>query len=63
MKEIKILLKQLRSYPENSFITTQEGFSPFKPYEGREGLIVRDVNGYRLGFIETGAGTEVVTDE
>jgi len=62
MKEIKILIQQLRSYPDNFFVYPSsqcdlpEGtYSPNYVEEHTvSGLVVCDMNGVQQGFIETG---------
>jgi len=49
MKEIRILMQQLRNYPSNLFVYPQEATDELKG-----GLVVVDVNGSEQGFIETG---------
>ncbi len=61
MKEIKILIQQLRNYPNNFFVY------PVMPlYNGeehnRQGLRVCDMNGEQQGFIETGSCKGVVIE-
>lgn len=49
MKEIKVLIQQLRNYPNNFFVY---------PFKGTKtvisGLIVCDKDGVKVGFIPTG---------
>ena len=57
MKEIRILMQQLRNYPSNFFVY------PAKETENEElkdGLIVCDVHGEEQGFIETGGDSNKV---
>ena len=49
MKEIKILLRELRNYPDNMFIYPQESSEDSKP-----GLVVKKHTGEEIGFIELG---------
>ena len=66
MKEIKILTQQLRNYPNNFFVypgsqcnLPEGGYSPDYIEEHTvSGLVVCDMNGEWLGFIETGGRKE-----
>ena len=49
MKEIKVLIQQLRNYPNNLFVYPQEETDENKP-----GLVVCNLKGEEKGFIETG---------
>lgn len=69
MKEIKILLQQLRSYPDNFFVcprvevtieATFEETYPIVDKDMPQGLIVCDMDGIQQGFIETGGKEGVV---
>lgn len=56
MKEIKILIRNLRQYPDNFFVRPQEA-----TYELKAGLIVCDMDGAEKDFIEIGEKGEVIT--
>jgi len=58
MLEIKILMRELRSYPNNYFAYPQEE----KPDETRTtgSLVVCDVNGITKGVIETGNDKKIL---
>ena len=68
MKEIKILIQQLRSYPDNFFVhlgvqcdLPEGGYSPDYVMEHtKSGLTVCDMDGNQQGFIETGGKGGVV---
>jgi len=68
MKEIKILIQQLRGYPNNFFVypgsqcnLPEGGYSPDYVEEHTVlGLAVCDMNGWQQGFIETGGGKGVI---
>jgi len=67
MKEIKILIQQLRSYPDNFFVYSQEEQDPEyttrSPEDNnRTGLVVTDYLGKEQGFIETGGKEGVVIE-
>lgn len=55
MLELKILIRQLRGYPENSFAIPQEKSMLFEvPVVPTAGLIIVDLQGNEQGFIELG---------
>ena len=57
MKEIRILIQQLRSYPNNWFVYPVDNAISIDgiPYEpGKDGLVVCDMQGETKAFIETG---------
>ena len=64
MKEIIILIQQLRNYPNNFFVHPEVMWLP--DGEGSittksvEGLAICDMEGNQQGFIETGGKGEVV---
>lgn len=55
MKEVRILIKELRSYPDNAFVEVQPETGELKP-----GLVVRDLLGVEYGFIEIGGEKGIV---
>lgn len=65
MKEIALLLKQLRNYPPNFFVYPnplgREGLPPTIGIDSntREGLVVCDVDKEEMGFIELGGQREI----
>jgi len=71
MKEIKILIQQLRSYPNNFFVhpgsqcdLPEDDYSPdYIEEHTKRGLIVCDMNGVQQGFIETGVRKESPSSE
>ena len=68
MKEIKILIQQLRSYPNNFFAypgsqcdLPEGGYSlEYIEEHTKSGLIVCDMDGIQQGFIETGGKEGVI---
>lgn len=59
MKEIKVLIQQLRNYPSNFFVyPTKE----VELEELKDGLIICDMHGEEQGFIETGGEKDVVIE-
>lgn len=61
MKEIKVLIRQLKKYPENFFIYPQEQADEHEiDNPPRLGLVVCSVDGQEQGFIETGSSDGVV---
>lgn len=70
MKEIKILIRNLREYPDNFFVYPVDNDAPnihvdeAEPIEikklVRSGLVVCDMNGVQQGFIETGGKEGVI---
>lgn len=64
MKEIKILIQQLRNYPNNFFVypTKYEDLKHDPPMKPVYGLTVCDVDRQEQGFIETGGKGEVVIE-
>jgi len=51
MKEIKVLMQQLRNYPSNLFVCPEMKYS----LDSEDGLIIVDKDGKQQGFIKTGA--------
>lgn len=61
MKEIKILIQQLRNYPNNFFVVpTINPDDEFQPTKFTYGLTVCNHLGEEQGFIETGGKEGVV---
>lgn len=65
MKEIKILIQQLRDYPNNFFVYPQDqtimnSLASQTLENPKDGLVVCDMDGEQQGFIETGGKGEVV---
>ena len=65
MKEIRVLLQQLRSYPANFFVYPEEEQDPeyTNRYDGtrnKNGLVICDHLGEEQGFIETGGKEGVI---
>ena len=61
MKEIKILMQQLRNYPSNFFVYPQQPNPGEVIFSGmKDGLVVCDMDGNQQGFIETGGKGEVI---
>ena len=56
MKEIKILIRNLKQYPDNFFV-----YPTIKNEEFR-GLVVCDMDGVEKDFIETGGKGEVIIE-
>jgi len=60
MKEIRILMQQLRNYPSNLFVfpseepTKETVDAPWDDSKWKYGLTVCDKDGKQQGFIETG---------
>lgn len=56
MKEVKQLMKELRSYPDNAFVypVKYEDLRHSTPMSPCYGLVVCNLAGQELGFIETG---------
>uniref|UniRef100_A0A6M3LTY7 Uncharacterized protein n=1 Tax=viral metagenome TaxID=1070528 RepID=A0A6M3LTY7_9ZZZZ len=50
MREIKTLIQQLRNYPNNLFVYTQE-----ESEDNKSGLVVCNLAGEEQGFIELGS--------
>lgn len=55
MKEIKILIRNLKQYPDNFFVHPQEATDELK-----DGLVVCDMDGVEKDFIEIGGKGEVI---
>ena len=64
MKEIKILIQQLKNYPNNFFIypTKYEDFKHDPPMKPVYGLVICDHLGEEQGFIETGGEKGVIIE-
>lgn len=67
MKEIKILIQQLRNYPNNFFVYSNPlgcvGLPETLAGEHTKvGLIVCDMDGIQQGFIETGGKEGVIIE-
>ena len=64
MKEIKVLMQQLRQYPNNFFVrpTKYEDMKHNPPMEPVYGLIVCNHLGEGQGFIETGGEEGVIVN-
>ena len=61
MKEIRILIQQLRGYPNNFFVyPVTENVDVLGDGNLEEGLLVCDKDGDQQGYIETGGQGEVV---
>ena len=61
MKEIRILIQQLRNYPNNFFVYPVYGQLVDENYPTQNpGLVVCDMDGNQQGFIETGGEEGVV---
>jgi len=56
MKEIKVLIQQLRNYPNNFFVypIKYEDVKHDPPMKPVYGLVVCNIQGEEQGFIETG---------
>ena len=61
MREIKILLRNLRNYPDNFFVVVEDVVIEGKDRE--PGLKVVDVRGNEQGYIEIGLGIDKVIIE
>uniref|UniRef100_A0A6M3KTX4 Uncharacterized protein n=1 Tax=viral metagenome TaxID=1070528 RepID=A0A6M3KTX4_9ZZZZ len=55
MREIKTLIQQLRNYPNNLFVYTQE-----ESEDNKSGLVVCNLAGEEQGFIELGTDNRQV---
>lgn len=61
MKEIKILKQQLRNYPDNWFVYSQERLDEYEVDNPPSlGLVVCTHTGEEKGFIELGGEGEVI---
>ena len=55
MKEISLLIRELRSYPDNAFAYPAGKLVIVgEQLESKEGLVITTSQGGELGFIETG---------